>query len=381
MDRADEYFPVTAQWHDPISESESRNKYVYLYSKVIHEFLKKAWGADQFNFARAAYHRTQPYLSAVWGGDSRSNWTGMAGSQANAMRCGYQGFPVWGNDTGGYLGEGRIDEKLYIRWLQWSAWNGMFEVKIDGSGGSGEDRPPWKYSETLQKVYKELADQRMKLLPYIYSVVNSSYKNGVAMKPLSYCYPGDPQTYSIWDEYIFGTAFLVAPVFTENDRREIYLPAGRWIEYYHQNNFYCGPTTITMDVPVTEVPVFLRLNSIYVTGDIFRGNSKIWKNELDGNEIVKIHLVPGDTGEQTCFDYVDYFADNREKTMILKSESSKLVFDSDAIATAAELILENHKQPEKVLLNGKQVTIDYNQQTRCATIQVEANTDIHLEIY
>jgi alpha-glucosidase (family GH31 glycosyl hydrolase) len=113
MDRGDENFPVTAQWYEPISESESRNKYVYLCAKIVHEMLTRAYGKDQYNFARAAaFHRCQPYLSALWGGDSRSNWLGMAGSQANAMRCGFLGFPVWGNDTGGYLGPGKIDDDI-----------------------------------------------------------------------------------------------------------------------------------------------------------------------------------------------------------------------------------------------------------------------------
>ena len=137
MDRADEAFPGTARWYDKVGESETRNKYVYLFTKVFHQFLTKAHGKDQFNFARAAFHRSQPYLSAVWGGDVRNNWMGLAGNQANAMRSGFMGFPVWGTDVGGYLGEGRIDELLYMRWLQWGAWNGMFSVKIDGAGGSG----------------------------------------------------------------------------------------------------------------------------------------------------------------------------------------------------------------------------------------------------
>ena len=46
MDRADENFPVTARWKERISESETRNKYVYLYSRVINEFLSNAHGKD-----------------------------------------------------------------------------------------------------------------------------------------------------------------------------------------------------------------------------------------------------------------------------------------------------------------------------------------------
>jgi alpha-glucosidase (family GH31 glycosyl hydrolase) len=51
MDRGDENFPLTARWRESVRESEARNKYAYLYSKTIHEFLTRAHGEDQFNRA------------------------------------------------------------------------------------------------------------------------------------------------------------------------------------------------------------------------------------------------------------------------------------------------------------------------------------------
>jgi len=380
MDRADENFPITAKWFEPISESESRNKYVFLYSKVIDNFLSRAYGKDQFNFARAAFHRTQPYLSAIWGGDSRSNWQGMAGSQANAMRCGFMGFPVWGNDTGGYLGEGRIDEKLYIRWLQWSVWNGMFEVKIDGSGGSGEDRSPWKYSEQLQNIFRNICQWRMALLPYIYSCANTSYKNGVSMKPLASVYPEDANTYTIWDEYIFGDAFLVAPVFTAKDQREIYLPPGKWYDFHNPQTVYNGPKSLTQNVPLEATPIFLKANSIYLTGDIFRGNSKIWQGELTGNESITIHLTPGESGEQTTFDYVDYLDNDSEKTMRLSNQSCKIEFACEPIMSQVRIEIRATKRPAKVLINDSTTDFIFDENRSIIQIDIEKNTPIKLEI-
>ena len=78
MDRADQLFPQMYPWCDKTPESERRNKYIYLYSKVIDSYLRDSFKDDQLNFARAAFQRCQPYLSAVWGGDSRSSWDGMA---------------------------------------------------------------------------------------------------------------------------------------------------------------------------------------------------------------------------------------------------------------------------------------------------------------
>ena len=379
MDRADENFPVTARWKERISESETRNKYVYLYSRVINEFLSNAHGKDQFNFARAAFHRTQPYLSAVWGGDNRPNWQGMAGNQANAIRCGFMGFPMWGGDTGGYLGEGRIDEQLYIRWLQLSSWNGMFEVKIDGAGGSGEDRPPWKYSERLQNVFRDVSNLRMKLLPYIYSCANASAQNGVMMKPLAYMYPEDKNTYDIWDEYIFGNAFLVAPVFTENNSREIYLPKGKWFDFNDPEKSYVGPKMINMDVPLQNIPVFIKENSIYVTGDIFCGNSKLWKSELKGNETVTVHLYPGEEGTYTTFNYVDYLDSDGLKKMVLDYQKDKINFKSDALNIQFEVKLKCMKKPNKVLLNNEDVNFNFNVKNRIVKVKISKNETINIE--
>jgi len=379
MDRADENFPLTAQWHDPVRESEARNKYAYLFSKVIHGFLSKAHGRDHFNYARTAYHRSQPYLSALWGGDSRPNWAGMSGSQANAMRVGFQGFPMWGNDTGGYLGEGRIDELLYMRWLQWSAWNGMFEIKIDGAGGSGGDRPPWKYSARLQEVFRDACAQRMALLPYIYSCANTSYANGVLMKPLAYAYPGDAQTHTIWDAYIFGNAFLVAPVFDPGHERDLYLPPGAWYDFRDPSRAFTGGKTIRVDAPADSIPVFVRENSVYVTGDVFRGNSRAWLGALDGARL-DIHAFPGPAGTETAFTYVDYTGGDREVGMTLSNDGRSVVFRSGPLSVPSSVLLRCADAPESVLWYDRPVVYDYNARDGIAKVGVEAGKPIQLKM-
>jgi alpha-glucosidase (family GH31 glycosyl hydrolase) len=380
MDRADEGFPVTAQWFEPTSESESRNKYIYLYSKVIDGFLSRAHGKNQFNFARAAFHKCQPFLSAVWGGDSRSNWQGLAGSEANAMRCGFLGFPVWGGDTGGYLGEGRIEEELYIRWLQWGAWNGMFETKIDGSGGSGEDRPPWKYSIQLQNAFRNACTLRMDLLPYIYSCVNTSYENGVTMKPLAYQYPADENTYTIWDEYIFGSAFLIAPVFTKDHARTIYLPKGKWYNYNDYSKEYNGPTMLAENVPLNTTPVFVKGNSIFITGRIYQGNSRIWENNLGEEKKIVIHLFPGQIDEQTKFNYVDYCDNDKEKSLVLERQADKIIFTSESLGTSATIELKCAAKPVNILVNKRPVQFKYDETKNIARVQIEKNTSVYVEV-
>lgn len=380
MDRADEGFPMAAKWHEPIRESETRNKYAYLYSKVIDDFLTNAHGKDNLNFARSAFHRSQPHLSAIWGGDVRPNWHGMSSNQANAMRSSFQGFPVWGSDVGGYLGEGRIDETLYGRWLQWGAFTGMFEIKIDGAGGSGEDRPPWKYSKQLQNIFKNSCEIRMEFLPYIYSCANTSSSNGVMMKPLAYSYLDDENTYEIWDEYIFGDALLIAPIFTEKNSREIYLPKGKWYDFNNLSIEYEGPQSFTTEVDIESIPIFVKANSIYVTGDIYRGNSNIWKDELKGNEEIRIHLFPGNVSEQTLFQYIDYLDNDNLKEMKLNSNEKKIEFTSSSLSTLATINIKSNSKPLEVLLNGDSINFDYDKSIGIVKVNVDKGEQISLQV-
>ncbi len=51
------------------------------------------------------------------------------------------------------------------------------------------------------------------------------------VRPLFFEYPNDPGSWTIDDEYMFGSDLLVAPMFASGDRRKVYLPPGTWIDY------------------------------------------------------------------------------------------------------------------------------------------------------
>ncbi len=378
MDRADEAFPEMAHWDDGTPEPEHRNKYIYLYAKTINKFLSDSFGKDEFNFARAAFQRCQPYLSAVWGGDSRSSWDGLTCSIANAVRTGFMGFPMWGSDTGGYLG-GRISTALYARWLEFSSWSGMFEIKIDNAGGRGEDRPPWKYGKELQDVFRAACEHRMEMLPYIYSLANTSSVNGVLMKPLAYLYPNDSQTYNIWNEYEFGNAFLVAPIYDSTNTRKVYLPAGEWFDYYNWSKKYNGKQTISISEDLSHIPVFIKANSIYVTGNIYEGNNKIWKGKKSSSDVT-ITFVPGKIGSQTRFSYVDRY--DKDKIKMLKGESgdNEIAFHSDPVKSTVVLQVKLSQKPRSLRINHRHRRFNWNKMTGILSVKLKSNTQEEVRI-
>lgn len=378
MDRADEAFPEMAHWYDGTPESEHRNKYIYLYAKTIDKFLRDSFGEDQFNFARAAYQRCQPYLSAVWSGDSRSSWDGLASSVANAVRTGFMGFPMWGSDTGGYLG-GRISTALYARWLEFSSWSGMFEIKIDNAGGQGEDRPPWKYGKELQDIFRAACEHRMEMLPYIYSLANTSSENGVLMKPLAYLYPEDSKTYNIWDEYEFGKAFLVAPVYDSTNTRKVYLPAGEWINYYDYSKKYRGNQTISVTESLSHIPVFIKTGSIYVTGNIYEGNNKIWKGKNDSPGIT-IHFFPGRAGHTAQFSYVDRYDRNKVKTIRGMTGKDDVTVHLAPIKSSVVLHVRLAQKPRSLRVNHHRRRFRWNKATETVSVKLKSNTRQDIQI-
>lgn len=381
-DRAEEYFPEMERWKDGTRDNESRNKYLYLYAKVTHEILSHTWGDDEVNFARAAFHRTQPYLTAIWGGDVRSSWDGLGCNLANSIRAGFLGFPVWGSDTGGYLDTdkklgGRIDEELYARWLEWGAWSGLFEIKLDAEGGKSYDRPPWVYGEKLQSAFRAACELRMQLLPYVFSLARTSARHGVLMKPLAYLWPSDPKTFSIADEYLLGPAYLVAPLIAPGGKRSVYLPAGTWYDYYDLGKNYKGGSTIDVTAPFERIPVFVRANSLAVTGTVPIGNQRNWA--ADAKPALVVHATPGKAGESTQFELVDSFDQNRSKTIELQRLADAIQITAPALGAPGEVLVRCDSAPTATQ-NGQKVNVTFDAAAHVAHITFAAGEAIALKL-
>jgi alpha-D-xyloside xylohydrolase len=79
----------------------------------------------------------------------------------------------------------------------------------------------------------------------------------------------DPKVKDIKDEYLFGHAFLVAPVSEyKATSRSVYLPAGAdWYDFYtgeHVN----GGQTITANAPLSQMPLYVKAGSVVPMGPV-----------------------------------------------------------------------------------------------------------------
>jgi alpha-D-xyloside xylohydrolase len=153
--------------------------------------------------------------------------------------------------VGGYFGT--PEPTVYIRWLQF----GMLSPLVRFHGTSA--REPWAFGEEAVRQYQKYAALRYSLMEYLYSEAIQCAKDCTPMlRALALDFPEDPAAGEIDDEYLLGRNLLVAPVFSTDASRAVYLPAGTaWLDY-HTSAWYDGGQTIKADTPIDITPVFLR---------------------------------------------------------------------------------------------------------------------------
>ena len=245
---------MDATYHSMTPE-QLNNIYSLLYQKAAYEVTKDVTG-EGIVWARAAWAGCQRY-PLHWGGDSESSWAGLAGSLKGGLHFGLSGFAFWSHDVPGFHSEpdfmnSVIDPKVYVRWTQFGVFTS--HMRYHGS----HKREPWYYP-TVSDIVKKWWRLRYRLLPYIMEESRIATETGYpVIQAMLMHHPNDKTCWHIDDQYYFGRSFMVAPVMNSNDKRDIYLPEGEWVNFFTKEHF-TGPVWLKdVNVPLDEMPVFCR---------------------------------------------------------------------------------------------------------------------------
>ena len=120
--------------------------------------------------------------------------------------------------------------ELYTRWFQYATF-----LPIMRTHGSRRNNEVWSYGKQAEPILEKYLRLRYQLMPYIYSLGYHTWLTGAPfMRALPLDFPNDPNVADLRDEYMFGPAFLVAPVTEQGaTSRKVYLPAGAdWYNYW-----------------------------------------------------------------------------------------------------------------------------------------------------
>jgi hypothetical protein len=177
---------------------------------------------------------------------------------------------------------------------------------------------------------------------------------------LPYLFPDDASTYAIGDEYLYGDALLVAPITSASMTRSVYLPAGTWYYFFNHAETHASGTFTTPSIPLYQIPVYIRANSVYVTGQIYAGNSKRWVTNYDASRYVVINAFPGTAGQTDTFTYVDYLDNDAKKIITLEAAGGGVVhIKSPAMTVYGTFKVQMAVPSTNIKLNNFTLTAPY----------------------
>ncbi|HEX9979591.1 MAG TPA: TIM-barrel domain-containing protein [Flavobacterium sp.] len=241
--------------HATGSADEVHNIYGHNWAKLIFDGYKREFPNQRpFILMRSGYSGSQRYGMIPWSGDVNRTWGGLSGQTEIALQMGIQGMGYMHSDLGGFAGA-NLDNELYTRWLQYGVYQPIFRPHAQEEVAS----EPVFRDEKTKALAKKSIELRYQMLPYNYTLAFENSRSGKPlMRPMFFEEPGNEKLLSRADQYLWGDAFLVAPVITAGEpRKEIYFPKGaNWFELGVKK--YPGGQRHTVPVKEDAIPVFVR---------------------------------------------------------------------------------------------------------------------------
>jgi alpha-D-xyloside xylohydrolase len=295
------------------------NIYPLFHTASVYEGFRRDFGESRrvMILARAAYLGAQRNGTVFWSSDITSTWDMLKRSIPAGLNFTASGLPYWDTDIAGFfspylppdyraahkplidgadargtIGNYEDYPELFVRWFEWGAFQPVMRAH-----GERNHNEVWSYGKQAEPILAKYLKLRYQLLPYTYSVAYRSYQTGAPyMRALFMDFPADPKTVDIPDEYMYGPAFLVAPVTEQGaTQRTVYLPAGcDWYNYWNNERLHGGQTTV-VDAPIDTLPLFVRAGSIVPLGSEMESAQR-------PQTIVSLKVYPGADGSFTLFE-------------------------------------------------------------------------------
>ena len=222
------------------------------------EGIEKNANARGFVWTTCAWAGGQRY-STVWSGDQPGNWEYIRFHIPSVIGAGLSAFNAATGDVDGIFGGGA---QTQVRDLQWKAFTPVWMIISGWSKQTNLMKQPWIFGDPYTSINRKYMKLKMRLTPYFYTYMREAADTGVpTVRAMVLEYPDDPATWSKRTQYQFmsGEWFLVAPVYEDTAvRNDIYLPAGKWIDYWDGKEYF-GPTVLNgYEAPLEKLPLFVK---------------------------------------------------------------------------------------------------------------------------
>ena len=236
-----------------------------------------------FVLTRAAFSGAQRY-AATWTGDNSSTWNHLKMSTPILLSMGISGFPLIGDDIGGFAGSPTAD--LLTRWFEVGALNPIYR---DHTEKGTADQEPWVHGPEHEGIRRKFIELRYTLMPYLYTGIEEATRTGIPlMRPIFLEYPQAADFYNDDRDFLFGRDLFVAPVTTEMlDPEKVSLPPGDWYDFWTGTK-QLNKEKFELHPRLDEMPIYVRAGAILPMQPVVQSTTETPNGPL------QLRIYPGD---------------------------------------------------------------------------------------
>ena len=369
------------------SADEIHNVYGHEWARLLFNNFNRA-SKDQrpFIMMRSGFAGSQRYGMIPWTGDVSRTWAALRAQVELSLQMGLLGLGYTHSDLGGFVASEKFDSELYVRWLQYGAFQPVFRPHAQD-----EQLPePVFHGEEVAARIKAALSWRYQLLPYNYTLMYENHSKGTPlMRPVFF--EADDKTLSDkmfldTQAYFWGPNLLVLPVTEPGITALDYqLPAGNWFDYFTGKNYSGKQKGVRQSIPVNQetIPVLVKGGAIIPHAPDMQNT-----REYSGDELVIHYWFDAAAGES----HFQLYQDDGQTRDYQQGKYTKIDFTARAgagqldfnIALAKEvktlpqkknltLVLHNTPDFSETLLAGKSVNGVYEQSSR--QLKLDLNFD------
>lgn len=238
-----------------------------------------------------------PYL---WAGDQERRFQSLSTQLAAVINSGISGIPFMTYDMGGYAYAGtayhyyggqlatiedaqgnfylagqqaaeEYESEIFVRALQFTTFGNLIQTH-------GYVRHVYQMTEDAQEIAALYNALHEELADYLQKLSKNACDTGMPMvRHMVLEFQNDANVADVDNQFMYGDALLLAPILTCNTRqnedgktvldyastvtREVYLPAGEWLDLNTGETITSTGETITVSANLAKIPAYLNLAS------------------------------------------------------------------------------------------------------------------------
>lgn len=256
---------------------EIHNVYGHEWAKLIYQNHVKDYPEKRpFIMMRSGFAGSQRYGMIPWSGDVARKWGALQAQIEIGLQMSILGLAYSHSDLGGFVALDHtsddpdaiveFDRELYIRWLQFGAFQPVFRPH------SQEEIPsePVFFDKEIKDIVRRYIKLRYRLLPYLYTLSYQNSESGTPlMRPLLFADENNTNLFDYQSAFLWGDDVIVAPVTQKGaTEKSVYLTDGIWFDL-NSDAKHQGGREITVPVSIEDIPVFVRAGSFLpMIGDV-----------------------------------------------------------------------------------------------------------------